>query len=143
MTVTSPDVLVQSQGNTTIHTLPMATAPGTSNNNEAMPIQGVSNGIPLNTINPTGTGTIFTNQVSVGTGNTSIVAARGGSAGTGRVAITLINMGTAIVYIGNTGLTVGNGMPLPPNSAITLEYQGAVFGISGTAAQTVGYIETV
>lgn len=86
---------------------------------------------------------IATGQVTVGTSSSIIVAARTGVAGNGRIAATVVNMGTATVYIGNTsGVTVSNGFPVPAQAAISLNTMSVIYGISGTASQTVGYVET-
>jgi len=84
-----------------------------------------------------------TGQVTVGTSSVIIVAARTGVAGNGRISATVVNMGTATIYIGNTsGVTVANGFPLPAQAAMSLNTMSVIYGISGTASQTVGYVET-
>jgi len=84
-----------------------------------------------------------TGQVTVGTSAIIIVAARTGVAGNGRISATVVNMGSATIYIGNTsGVTVANGLPLPAQAAISLNTMSVIYGISGTASQTVGYVET-
>lgn len=92
---------------------------------------------------PTGAGSIATNQVSVtnGAGGTLIVAARATRKG-----VLIVNLtGTDTLFIGNTGLTTGNGLPIVaiPGAGAEIDTTAAVFGIiAGGAAQTVGFLET-
>ena len=92
---------------------------------------------------PVGAGSIATNQVSVtnGAGGTLIVAARAARKG-----VIIINLtGTDTLFIGNTGLTTGNGLPIVaiPGAGAEIDTTAAVFGIiAGGAAQTVGFLET-
>ena len=92
---------------------------------------------------PVGTGSIATNQVSVtnSAGGTLIVAARAL-----RTGVLVINLtGTDTLYIGNTGLTTGNGLPIVaiPGAGAEIDTTAAVYGIiAGGAAQTVGFLET-
>lgn len=86
-----------------------------------------------------GTGSLATNQISVATtaGGTLIVAARAG-----RARVTITNLGTTDVFVGNTGLTAANGQILigTKGASITLHTSAAVYGIAGTA-QSVSFIE--
>ncbi|MCC6775646.1 MAG: hypothetical protein IT537_03260 [Hyphomicrobiales bacterium] len=61
----------------------------------------------------------------------------------GRHAITIINHGTTVVYVGNRGLTSSTGARLPgvEGAAITITTQDAVYGIAGSA-QAVSVVET-
>ena len=84
-----------------------------------------------------------TGKVTVGTSSVLVVAARTGVAGNGRISATVVNLGSVTIYIGNTsGVTVVTGLPLPPGAAMSLNTMSAIYGISGTASQTVGYVET-
>lgn len=80
--------------------------------------------------------------VSVGVAATLIKAA------TNRRAIIVRNNGARPVFIGGSGVTTANGMPLNPNptvgqagDSITLEGSAAVYGIVGTGTVEVRYIE--
>ena len=84
-----------------------------------------------------GTGAMATAQVSVGTGSTLIVAARAD-----RASVTITNLGTVDIYIGNTGVTAGTGTLLvgTKGAAITIPTTAAVYGI-GASAQSVSFME--
>lgn len=107
-------------------------------------------GVPLNSNNavPTislGTNTLATNQVSVASSATLIVAARTGATGIGRKSVTITNItGTGPFYVGNTGLTTSTGMYVgaTAGASITLDTQAAIFGIVPTTAQSVSFVET-
>lgn len=107
-------------------------------------------GVPLNSNNavPTislGTNALATNQVSVASSATLIVAARTGATGTGRKSVTITNItGTGPFYVGNTGLTTSTGMYVgaTAGASITLDTQAAIFGIVPTTAQSVSFVET-
>lgn len=69
-------------------------------------------------------------------------------AGTSRRAIIIRNNGARPVFIGGSGVTTANGMPLNPNptaglagDSITLEGSAAVYGIVGSGTVEVRYIE--
>lgn len=85
-----------------------------------------------------GAASIATAQVTVGTTNTQIVAARAG-----RMAVTIENLGTGAFYVGVTGVTVGNGYLVPGvlGATVTIPTQAAVFGIAAVA-QAVSVLET-
>lgn len=97
-------------------------------------------------LSPVGTSAFATNQVSVLTSATLIVAARTGAQGVGRKSVTVINKtGSDGVCIGNTGsLTTSTGACLPAvvGSSATLDTQAAIYGIVGTTTQIVSYVET-
>lgn len=98
---------------------------------------GTTSAAPLET-RERGAAAIATGQVSVGTGNTQVIAAR-----SGRQAVTITNLGTGVVYLGNTGVLSTTGMILPGviGASITIPTQGAVFGIA-PVAQSVAFLET-
>lgn len=85
-----------------------------------------------------GSASIATSQVTVGTSNTQIVAAR-----SGRMAVTIENLGTGAFYVGVTGVTTGNGYLVPGvlGANVTIPTQAAVFGIAAVA-QAVSVLET-
>ena len=84
-----------------------------------------------------GSSTLTTNQVSVGTGSTLIVAARAG-----RSSVTIANLGTTDTFIGNTGvlLTTGTLLVGTKGAAITIPTSAAIYGIA-SVAQSVSFIE--
>jgi hypothetical protein len=92
--------------------------------------------------NPVGAANIATAQATVGTSATSIVAARTGAVGTGRVAVTIENNGAQTVYLGGSGVTTATGMILLPGASMTLNTTAAVYGVSGAAGQAVSAMET-
>jgi hypothetical protein len=85
--------------------------------------------------------TLATNQVTVNTtvGGTLIAASRAS-----RSSITITNLGTTAVYIGNTGLTTTNGAFLPGivGASITLDTTAAVYGIVAAGSQALSFVET-
>lgn len=82
--------------------------------------------------------TLNTNQISIGSTSTLIIAAN-----TNRKRLVLINMGTTNVFIGNIGVTIGTGQLLLgiAGYVIPLYFTGAVYGIVGTGTQTIAYLE--
>lgn len=86
-----------------------------------------------------GTSTLATNQVSVTTSATLIVAAR-----SGRRAVTVVQHGTTAVYLGaSSGVTTSTGVLLigTAGSAVELCHAGDVYGIVASGSVTVGYAE--
>ncbi len=95
-----------------------------------------ANGAPISS---SGT-SLATAQVSVTTGNISVVAAR-----TGRLAVTITNVtGTSAIYCGNTGVatTTGTYLGATAGSSITLNTSAAVFCTVAATTQTVTVAET-
>jgi hypothetical protein len=86
---------------------------------------------------PEGTDNLATAQISVLNSATLIAAARAG-----RAAITILNTGAVAVSIGNTAVTVGGGMIIPPGASLTLNTSAAIYGISATTGQLVSVVET-
>jgi hypothetical protein len=94
-------------------------------------------------LKPVGAASVAMAQASVGVAASAIVAPRAGAAGTGRIALTLYNAGTATVYLGaSAGVTPTNGMPLPAGASITLDTTAAIYGVAASGAQTIGVTET-
>jgi hypothetical protein len=89
-----------------------------------------------------GSGALATAQASIGVTASQIVAARTGGVGTGRIAVTLYNFGSATIYFGNTGVTATTGMPLPVGASVTLNTTAALYGIAASGTQTIGVTET-
>lgn len=91
---------------------------------------------------PVGGATIANGQVSCSTSSTALVAARTGVAGTGRVSVTVTNLGTNDVYIGVTGVTTSTGNLLVgvKGASVTYNTQAALFCVAGSA-QSVSFLE--
>lgn len=84
---------------------------------------------------------IATNQVAVDTtsGGTQIVGARAT-----RNAVTIVNGGTITVFIGPSGVTAADGLPLlgVPGASVTIPTAAAIYGITSAGTQTVSELET-
>jgi hypothetical protein len=83
-----------------------------------------------------------TAQANVGTAATLIVDMRAGPSGSGRVAVTIYNNGSATIYLGGAGVTTSNGLPLVAGASITINAMAAVYGIAASGSQNVGTLET-
>lgn len=88
-----------------------------------------------------GTGGFDTNQVTVSSGAaTNIVPRR-----PGRAAVTIIQLGTNPVYIGNNAsVTTGTGAELvgTAGASITIPSQAEVWGLASGGSQAVAVIES-
>jgi hypothetical protein len=92
---------------------------------------------------PVGAASIATAQVaSVTSAATSILAARTGAVGTGRISATIYNNGTVTVFIGTSGVTTSTGIPLIAGAALTLDTTAAIYGIVSSTAGSVSAVET-
>jgi len=80
---------------------------------------------------------IATNQVTVGTSATLIVAAR-----TGRKNVTIFQEGNTLVRVGASGVTLGTGVPLIGTQGANIPIDGgaAVYGIAGSS-ELVSFME--
>ena len=80
-----------------------------------------------------------TSQVTVGTTPTLISAARDGTD-----TVTIENLGTTGVYIGNAGVTTTTGFLIPgtAGASLTLEATTAIYGIVATGSQAVAVLRT-
>lgn len=88
-----------------------------------------------------GANNIATGQVTlpvVSGGNRLIAATR-----TGRTSILVMNDTGNTIYVGNSGVTAGNGLKVPASQSVTIEGSAAVYAInsSSTATQLVTYME--
>lgn len=105
---------------------------------------------PSSTSPPVGSGSINTGQASIGTSASLLVAARvgvggngSGVAGTGRQSVNVTNLGSATIYVGPTiGVTTGTGHAIPTTGSQVFNTAAALYAISGSASQTVTYLET-
>lgn len=83
--------------------------------------------------------TLNTNQVSVTSAGVLIVAARDP-----RNSVTVENLGTVAVYLGNSGVTTTTGFLLPGvvGASVTFPFAGAVYGVVASTSQSVAFAET-
>lgn len=93
---------------------------------------------------PVGSAAFAATQVSVGSTATSILSARTGVAGTGRVSATVTNTTTTAIYLGGAGVTTSTGQLLPGivGASVTINTTAAIFGIVATGSATVTALET-
>lgn len=79
-----------------------------------------------------------TNQATIGSTATLIVTQR-----SGRDTVVVENTGTTAVYLGNSAVTVSNGLLLPGvvGASIALETTDAVYGIVASGTQVVCAVE--
>jgi hypothetical protein len=82
-----------------------------------------------------------TNQISVGTTATLIIAAT--KPNTSRQSVTIYNTSGATVFIGGSTVTTSTGHGIVAGGSLTLAVSGAVYGIVVTSTSTVSYIEVV
>lgn len=76
------------------------------------------------------------NQVAVGAVDTTVLAFNGK-----RLRVTLRNFhATNTAFIGKTGVTIGNGFPLPAGAELTLETRSEIHAIAAVAS-SIGYAE--
>ena len=94
--------------------------------------------------NPVGSAAWAATQVSVGSSATSILAARTGVSGTGRICATIENTSTTAVWLGGSGVTTSTGMLLPGilGASDTICTTAAIYGIVATGSETVSAQET-
>lgn len=76
------------------------------------------------------------NTVSVGIIGAQVVAAN-----SDRTYLMIMNVGTANVYVGASGVTTSDGFLIEPNGWEVFLSTEAVFVISGSASQEVRYLE--
>lgn len=62
----------------------------------------------------------------------------------GRLAVTIVNHGTTVVYVGNRGVTTSTGVYLAgvAGAAVTIATQDEVYAITGGGSQTVSVLES-
>jgi hypothetical protein len=93
---------------------------------------------------PVGAGNIATNQATMTSVASLIVAARPGAPGTGRINALIENFGGIDVYVGGPSVTVGTGikLPSPAGTSMSIDTTAALYGIVASGSQTVGVLET-
>jgi hypothetical protein len=94
--------------------------------------------------NPVGTAGWAPGQGSCSSTAASLIAARTGNPGAGRVAAVVTNYGTTPVYLGSSSsVTTSNGVLLPGivGASKTITTTGAIYCVTATATQTVGVEE--
>jgi hypothetical protein len=82
-----------------------------------------------------------TNQVSVGTTATLIIAAT--KPNTSRQSVTIYNTSGATVFVGGSGVTTTTGHGIVAGGSLTLPVSGPVYGVVASSTSTVSYIEIV
>lgn len=96
--------------------------------------------VPVGTVTVSGVGAsnFATGQVALASTATQIVSSR-----STRRSITIVNLSTTDMYIGNSGVTTSTGQLLlgVKGTAITLEVVGAVYGIVATGTPSVSFEE--
>ena len=88
-----------------------------------------------------GAGGIATNVVSVSTTPTLVVAARTGPPGTGRVAVTLLNVSGVAISYGNIGTATSTWAILDPGAKIVLKTTAAIYGIASAGTAKISETE--
>ena len=87
-----------------------------------------------------------TSIATTGSTATTLVSSRTGVAGTGRVAVTIVNTGSVTVYIGATnGVTASGGTggaAIAPGASRTIETQAAVYGVIASGTGSCDVLET-
>lgn len=86
-----------------------------------------------------GAASIATGQATATTSASILVPAR-----SGRISVTIENLGATDTFLGASGVTSSTGMLLvgTKGSAVTIYTQAAVYGIVGTGTQAVSFLET-
>jgi len=96
--------------------------------------------------NPVGSASGATSQASIGTVTgpaATIVAARTGAIGVGRIAVTLFNAGTQTVFYGfSNAVTTSTGARLLAGAAVTINTTSALYGVSASGTNEIDVTET-
>jgi hypothetical protein len=105
---------------------------------------GMCSGVPVagGSSKPVGPASIATSQASISTSAATIVAARTGVTGIGRVSVTLYNSGSTVVYFGASGVTTATGQVLIAGASVTLDTTAAIYGITASGTDVVSVTET-
>ena len=93
---------------------------------------------------PIGAANFAATQVSCAATATSVVAARTGVSGTGRIAETITNTTTTAIYVGASGVTTATGQFLPGivGASLTVNTTAALYCIVASGTATVTSLET-
>lgn len=101
-------------------------------------IQGVA---PINP--PVGALNFTAAQPTIATTSTLVIAARTGTIGSGRVALTLVNQCSQDAFLGPTlGVTTLNGGRLKAGASLTLNTTAAIYGVVATGTCEIDPWET-
>ena len=60
----------------------------------------------------------------------------------GRVTLTIYNTSAATEYVGPAGVTTATGFPIPSGQAVSLSFQGALYGVVSTGSASAAEYET-
>ena len=119
------------------HAAAVATVPPVSGTDFGVPVYA-NLGSAVISVSPSsvGVGLQSTNQISVGSTATLIIAANAS-----RAALAIANPSAVTVYLGASGVTAATGHALLTGTAITMPVTSAVYGIVASGSQTVTYLE--
>lgn len=103
-----------------------------------VPTGAAGNPIYVNTTQ-LGASNLATGQATATTSASILVPAR-----SGRISVTVENLGTTDTFLGAAGVTAATGMLLvgTKGSAVTIYTQAAIYGIVATGTQAVSFLET-
>lgn len=108
----------------------------------AIPVCLSPNNAPIISV---GAGAFHTSTTSVSGASgspTSIVSARTGAPGTGRIAITLRNTSTSVTVTITESVSGTTGISLTPLAALTINTTAQVYGFVASGSAVVEYLET-
>ena len=60
----------------------------------------------------------------------------------GRVTLTIYNTSSATESVGQAGVTTATGFPIPSGQAVSLSFQGALYGVVSTGSASAAEYET-
>ena len=93
--------------------------------------------------NAVGPAAFATSQAAITTSSSSAaLAARTGAVGTGRVSVTIYNIGSATAYLGtSTGVTSSTGLPILPGGSYTKRTTAALYAVTASGSTTLAFDE--
>ena len=76
------------------------------------------------------------------TSSSAALAARTGAVGTGRIDVTIYNLGSATAYLGNsTAVSAATGMPILPGGSYTKRTTAALYAVTASGSTTLAFDE--
>jgi len=104
---------------------------------------GTNNVVPAPTANnAVGPANFATSQAAITTTSVAALAARTGAVGTGRVSVTIYNLGSATAYLGtSTGVTPSTGLPILPGGSYTKCTTAALYAVTSLGSTTLAFDE--
>jgi hypothetical protein len=93
--------------------------------------------------NAVGPASFATSQATITTTSSSAaLAARTGAVGTGRVSVTIYNLGSQTAYLGtSTGVTSSTGIPILPGGSYTKRTTAALYAVTLSGSTTLAFDE--